>query len=247
MQRTDTQQSRQQLSEQAYLANRAIGQGATARGLGSSGLKNLGVIQSQMAQGQGVNQISQNNANVQRAAMGTRVSLQEQLAAGTNAANANYSQNVIDADKYGVQVDAEKRDTLLQLYQMAMEGGSAADIAKLATLSGLDMASLSEDEQAALTGATTSVEALSSLGLSREVVKQYTKYGVTGSVGVDGGLGTLYYQGKAYENNARGQIELSKALNNSPAYIADRTREANEAVHYSKFLEDFLANMLIGN
>lgn len=145
LQRQNMMLGRQQLGEQGWQTNRAIDQQARARGLGSSGLRNLSLIQSQLAQGQAANTMENSNAEVQKQAMLTRGTLGQTLQNNLRAADMDYAQQVQGAE------DA-KRQSLIQLYQMAMGGATTQTIAEAAAMAGIDMASLTQEEKSALRG-----------------------------------------------------------------------------------------------
>lgn len=138
-QRMNMQQSRSQLSEQAFLANRSIQQGAQARGLGSSGLKDLSVVQSQLAQGKAVSNLEAENAGVQRAAMSARLGLEESLKNARTGAEVQYAQDNLNADRTAMEMQQRDRDLMLQLMDMAGAGASADTIKAYADILGLDL------------------------------------------------------------------------------------------------------------
>jgi hypothetical protein len=156
--RFQTQQSRSQIGEQGFIANRSINQNAQSRGLGNSGLKDLSLIQSQLAQGKAINDVSQTDASVQRAAMGTKLSLQEQLQNAMNMSESNYAQNNINADKMAYDMGQQKTEQLLQLYEMAKEGASPDEISKLASILGINMEDLTDEQRDSLTSQYTDTE-----------------------------------------------------------------------------------------
>jgi hypothetical protein len=127
------------------MANRSINQNAQARGLGNSGLKDLSLVQSQLAQGRAVNDVEQTGASVQRAAMGTKLSLQEQLQNAMNAAESNYGQNKINADRMAYEMDVERQNKLRELYEMGIAGATPEQIKAMASIYNIDMSSLSPE------------------------------------------------------------------------------------------------------
>lgn len=151
LQRQNMQMGRQQISEQGWAANRAINQQANARGLGSSGLRNLSLIQSQVAQGGASNQLEHSNVAVQKAAMDSRESISQAYQNNLRSADIGYAQQQQQAD------DA-KRQTLMSLYQMALENGSVTDIANMARISGVSLDDFSKEEQDALFAAAPNLE-----------------------------------------------------------------------------------------
>lgn len=154
MSREQSRMSRQQLEEQSYLTNRAISQGAQARGLGSSGLKDMSLLQSQLNQGQAVNQIQQQSDQQTRGIAAGQLGLSEQLASQKIGADVSYMQNMLAADQQAMTHQEQQTNQLLQLYQMALESGGTADINSLAAILGMDLQSLPEEQRAALEGAS---------------------------------------------------------------------------------------------
>jgi len=153
--RAETAKSRSQLSEQSYLANRGIQQGATSRGLGSSGMKDLSLLQSQLNQGQGVNQIQQQAEGLRRTGMMAQLGMQDNLTNQLNQAESGYQANMVDADRFGMQMQNEKTSQLMHLYQMALDSGGTADIPGLAAMLGINLETdLTPEQQGALKGAS---------------------------------------------------------------------------------------------
>lgn len=142
--------SRQQLEEQSYLTNRSINQGAQARGLGTSGLKNMALLQSQLNQGKGVNQIQTQADNAQRANLMAQMGLQEQLSTQRIGADTTYAANMLQADKEEMAYDERRTGQLLELYQMSLDSGGTADIGALANILGLDLDALPQEQREAL-------------------------------------------------------------------------------------------------
>lgn len=121
--------------------------------------------------------------------MGTRLSLQEQLANSNLGAEATYSQNMIDADKYAMGLDQEKTNQLLQLYQMALESDGTADIEGMASILGLDLNNLTTEQIAALGNA--SVDPYGDIKY-----KDLVDWGVVGAgAGLGAGAGTFVAPG----------------------------------------------------
>lgn len=137
-QRAEAQQARSQLSEQAYMANRNINQGAQSRGLGNSGIKDLATIQSQMAQGQNLNQLEQTNIANQRQSLGTKLALSQQYTAGQSDAQNNYLKNTIEADYAVSAADDKRKENLLQLFELAKAGASTAEIQSVSKILGVN-------------------------------------------------------------------------------------------------------------
>jgi hypothetical protein len=135
------------------MANRAIQQGATARGLGTSGVRDLSLLQSQLAQGQGINQIQQQSEQTNRAALATRLGLQEQLGAQNMSAQTQYMANMINSDKDALEAQDRKSSQLMDLYRLAIESGGEANINDIAALLNIDLDSLTEAQKSALGGA----------------------------------------------------------------------------------------------
>lgn len=113
----------------------------------------MALLQSQLNQGQGVNQIQQQYDQQQRAAMSTQLGLQEQLGAQKNAAETGYLQNMIQADQQQLGMQETQTNQLLQLYEMALQSGGTADISSLASILGMDLDSLPQEQKDALLNA----------------------------------------------------------------------------------------------
>lgn len=132
-------QDRALLSEQSLLAQRAAQQGAMARGLGSSGLRNLAVIQSQMQQGKAVNELSQRNALVQREALNTRLALGENKTKAMRQASLDELSQMTDADRFLLGENRKDQELMLQLLQFMNEGESLEDVLRYAQVLGIDV------------------------------------------------------------------------------------------------------------
>jgi hypothetical protein len=74
------QQARQQISEQDFMQQRALMQGAQARGLGGSGLEQLGRTQARMQTGQQLNQLSQQYGDQLQGYLNTQLGIESKLA-----------------------------------------------------------------------------------------------------------------------------------------------------------------------
>ena len=74
------QQALQQISEQDFMQQRALMQGAQARGLGGSGLEQLGRTQARMQTGQQLNQLSQQYGDQLQGYLNTQLGIEEKLA-----------------------------------------------------------------------------------------------------------------------------------------------------------------------
>lgn len=134
-QRSSMQQNREQLAQQAHLAQRNIQQGATSRGLGSSGIRDLSTLQSQMAQGDALSRLTMEDAALQREALNTRLGLSEQLASQMMGSESQYLQALLDSDRFGLEREDIDRDTLLQLVEMTQaDGADASLIAQMAEI-----------------------------------------------------------------------------------------------------------------
>lgn len=140
------QKSRSQLSEQGYMASRGIQQGAQSRGLGSSGLKDLGLIQSQMAQGKATSQLESQNTAVQRAAMDARIGMGENLRGALSEANVQRSRDLLDADKYAQHRKDTEDQKLLQLIELAATDMPPEQLALLASSMGIKITGIGLDE-----------------------------------------------------------------------------------------------------
>jgi hypothetical protein len=73
------QQALQQISEQDFMQQRALTQGAQARGLGGSGLEQLGRTQARMQTGQQLNQLSQQYGDQLQGYLNTQLGIEEKL------------------------------------------------------------------------------------------------------------------------------------------------------------------------
>jgi len=122
------QENRENLAQQAHLAQRNIQQGATSRGLGSSGLRNLASLQAQTAQGDALRRLAGDDAQIQREALDTRIALSEQLAQQMSGSEINYLQALLDTDRFGLERSDMDRDTLLQLIEMSQVDGADPDL-----------------------------------------------------------------------------------------------------------------------
>src|SRR5690554_1237114 len=127
-QRRTMQENRENLAQQAHLAQRNIQQGATSRGLGSSGLRNLASLQAQTAQGDALRRLAGDDAQIQREALDTRIALSEQLAQQMSGSEINYLQALLDTDRFGLERSDMDRDTLLQLIEMSQVDGADPDL-----------------------------------------------------------------------------------------------------------------------
>lgn len=141
-QRRTMQENRENLAQQAHLAQRNIQQGATSRGLGSSGLRNLASLQAQTAQGDALRRLAGDDAQIQREALDTRIALSEQLAQQMSGSEINYLQALLETDRFGLERDDMDRDTLLQLIEMTQADG--ADPALLAQMAEIAFGDISQ-------------------------------------------------------------------------------------------------------
>lgn len=103
-------QSRGQISEQAYMTQRGIQNQAQARGLGSSGLTNLANFQAQQQAGQAISALEQQNQMVQSEAMNVRRSLLNELSQATRAADLAYAQQMAESDERAFQQEQSLRE-----------------------------------------------------------------------------------------------------------------------------------------
>jgi hypothetical protein len=152
MQSRSMMQNRQQLSEQGFLAGRSIDQQAAGRGLGSSGLKNLSHIQSQMAQGGAVNQLEGQNQDFQRSIMDARRGINQDYTGNMAGADLSMREGMLQADREALASEEKKRDFLMQLYSIALEGGTAEDIQKILTISGYKDTDFSSEQLEGILG-----------------------------------------------------------------------------------------------
>lgn len=127
-QRRTMQENRENLAQQSHLAQRNIQQGATSRGLGSSGLRNLASLQAQTAQGDALRRLAGDDAQIQREALDTRVALSEQLSQQMSGSEINYLQALLETDRFGLERGDIDRDTLLQLIEMSQVDGADSDL-----------------------------------------------------------------------------------------------------------------------
>lgn len=141
-QRRTMQENRENLAQQSHLAQRNIQQGATSRGLGSSGLRNLASLQAQTAQGDALRRLAGDDAQIQREALDTRVALSEQLAQQMSGSEINYLQALLETDRFGLEREDMDRDTLLQLIEMTQADG--ADPALLAQMAEIAFGDISQ-------------------------------------------------------------------------------------------------------
>lgn len=164
------------------MQQRQISQQAASRGLGSSGLRNLAGLQSQMAQSGAINQLSQQDTQVQKEAMLTNRNINQSMADQLRNAQLQYGQMNVEADEnlYNRQQaeQQQRSDFLMQLAQIAAEGGDSRLIQDLLTLSGEDLESLSQSQRDVLSG------------LGQSTVDPYGSVQYTGAtVGTNGASG----------------------------------------------------------
>ena len=133
------QKNRQQLSEQSYLAQRQNQQGATSRGLGSSGLRDLGALQNQITQGRAVSELAQIDSQVQREALNTKLGLSDNLAGALGAAETQHLQANVDADRFGLDQQYRQSELLTQFAQMLNDGMDEKTLESFLKLSGFTM------------------------------------------------------------------------------------------------------------
>lgn len=133
------QQDRALLADQSMLAQRATQQGAQSRGLGSSGLRDLASIQSQMAQGQAANQLNQRNADVQREALLTKLSMEDSQRDALSGASLTEMQSNVEADRYGYEQKKQDQQLVLELARMLENGESSEKVKLYAQLMGVDL------------------------------------------------------------------------------------------------------------
>lgn len=151
-QRFNMQQGRQQLSEQGFMAQRAINQEAAARGLGSSGIRNLSLVQSQMAQGGAANEMEQQNVQFQRAVMDAKRSLGQDFAGDMASADLNKQEGMLEAERSLLAEQHRKQDLLMGLYEMAMQGASSGDLRSAMAVMGISADDFSEEALGSVLG-----------------------------------------------------------------------------------------------
>lgn len=156
-QQQQTQMSRQQVGEQGFMAQRAIEQGAASRGLGSSGLKDLSLIQSQMAQGQAVSDIEAQNRMMRTAGMREGREIETGLANALRQSDLTYAQQQIGEQE-------RLQEQLMSLYQAGLAGASLDEIRNMAAISGVDISSLTPEQLGAVES-TTAVDPTGNLSL----------------------------------------------------------------------------------
>jgi len=157
-QQQQTQMSRQQVGEQGFMAQRAIEQGAASRGLGSSGLKDLSLIQSQMAQGQAVSNIEAQNRMMRTAGMREGREIETGLANALRQSDLTYAQQQIGEQE-------RLQEQLMSLYQAGLAGASLDEIRNMAAISGVDISSLTPEQLGAIEG-TTAADPTGALSLT---------------------------------------------------------------------------------
>jgi hypothetical protein len=140
------QQARQQISEQDFMQQRSLIQGAQARGLGGSGLEQLGRTQARMQTGQQLNQLSQQYGDQLQGYLNAQLGIEENLAnalsgnaltelgnineAELNALNQQWTQQqqawtIEEREKFDNQETAQN---FIDLYQSLKEvGDNSAD------------------------------------------------------------------------------------------------------------------------
>lgn len=153
-QRLNMNQSRGQIAEQGAMQQRQIANQMQSKGLGSSGLRDLAGLQSQMAQGQAVNQLEQQNGLVQQEAMNTRKALSNELTNGLRAADLTYADQMVQSSEKSYQQEQQEKQYLqssvLELANMLQQGSSSEDIKGWAKLMGIDIDTLDPATQQAL-------------------------------------------------------------------------------------------------
>jgi hypothetical protein len=92
------QQGLQQISEQDFMQQRALTQGAQARGLGGSGLEQLGRTQARMQTGQQLNQLSQNYGDQLQGYLNTQLGIEEKLATALSGNALTEMGNINEAE-----------------------------------------------------------------------------------------------------------------------------------------------------
>jgi hypothetical protein len=245
-QRANMQISRQQLGEQGWATNRAITQQAQARGLGSSGMQNLSLIQNQLAQGKSLDLLEKENVDVQKAAMSTRGSISQDYLNAIKNADITYAQAMDAAGQ-------KKQETLAALYDAALNGADAATIANMATLYGIDLDSMTSDEKTALLSSAGNPEG----GLTFKDMVDWERIAASTSLaagsgalvggplgapvgalgGFLGGLVSEAFGGK----NMQGKIEITDGSGNKMAYdnwdsAVAAVKQRYSGMQYSQFI-----------
>jgi hypothetical protein len=151
--RLGMQQSRGALSEQGWAARRNIQQQAQAQGLGTSGLRDLSLVQSQMAQGRQMSELEAQNTAVQRSAMEARQGIDRETESSLRSAELSAREGAIQAEREAMAMEDSRREKLLTLYQMAQDENTTPEMLKqLAQAMFADVPEAAQDIEAAVGG-----------------------------------------------------------------------------------------------
>ena len=210
-QQQQTQMSRKQVGEQGFMAQRAIEQGAASRGLGSSGLKDLSLIQSQMAQGQAVSDIEAQNRMMRTAGMREGREIETGLANALRQSDLTYAQQQIGEQE-------RLQEQLMSLYQAGLAGASLDEIRNMAAISGVDISALTPEQLGAVESTTASdpTGALSLTNTDSFVrnVGQFLGFGAGSPLGA--GLARLFDKEAGFGSSERGSAFQAGGLNYDP-------------------------------
>jgi hypothetical protein len=158
--------------------------------------------------------------------MNTRLGLAEQLANSKAGAETQYTQNMVDADKYGVGLEQEKTNQLLQLYQMALESGGTADIKGMASMMpGLDLDNLTPEQIEAFEGASAEPAPEDKIAFGKNLLNFSSgqKIGNTTLGGLMGNNKYVYNFGSGNQYvTAEQALAKVKTIYNGKKYIGDR-------------------------
>ncbi len=142
-QQMNVNMSRQQLGEQGFQTQRAIEQGAAARGLGGSGLQNLSLVQSQLAQGRAVSDVEAQNRGVMTQAMREGRAIDQDLSNRLRQADLTFNQQQVDEGQ-------RLQEQIMALYEAGVAGASQAEIQQLAAMLGVDTNMLNDQQRQAI-------------------------------------------------------------------------------------------------
>jgi hypothetical protein len=183
-QQMNVNMSRQQLGEQGFQTQRAIEQGAAARGLGGSGLQNLSLVQSQLAQGRAVSDVEAQNRGVMTQAMREGRAIDQDLANKLRQADLTFNQQQVDEGQ-------RLQEQIMALYEAGVAGASQAEIQQLAAMLGVDTNMLSDQQRQAIesTGLVDELGGLD-LGLGQSGISRFASS--LGLVGATVGVGRLF-------------------------------------------------------
>lgn len=210
-QQTNTNMSRQQIGEQGFQTQRAIGQSAAARGLGGSGLQNLSLVQSQLAQGQAVSDLEAQNRGVMTQAMREGRAIDQDLANRLRQADLTFNQQQVDEGQ-------RLQEQIMALYEAGVAGASQAEIQQLAAMLGIDTNMLNDQQRQAIES-TGVADELGNLDLTNtdsfiKNIAEFFGFGAGNPLGV--GLARLFDREAGFGSSERGSALQAGGLSYDP-------------------------------